>query len=127
MSSFNVCCLHNCVQSLLAPAAADDWYFSYWDCPDSHLAVLQDTTYQEAWSRAVTAAQHLIQDKVVLDVGCGLGTLSMLAAKVCQSHTTAAAGDAALPALFRRGGLQPSQSFQGSRTLFHMKCITAHC
>lgn len=72
------------LQSLLAPGADDDWYFSYWDCPDSHLAVLQDTAYQEAWSRAVAAAQHLIQDKVVLDVGCGLGMLPMLAAKVRQ-------------------------------------------
>lgn len=69
-------------QALLSSDISDEWYFSYWDCPDSHLAVLQDTAYQTAWADAIAAAQHLIRDKIVLDVGCGLGTLSMLAAKV---------------------------------------------
>jgi cyclopropane fatty-acyl-phospholipid synthase-like methyltransferase len=56
---------------------------SYWDCPDAHLPVLQDLPYQAAWERALQAAAPLLQDAVVLDVGCGLGTLAMAAAQVC--------------------------------------------
>jgi len=44
--------------------------------------VLQDTPYQAAWGRALEVAAPLLQDKLVLDVGCGLGTLAMAAARV---------------------------------------------
>jgi cyclopropane fatty-acyl-phospholipid synthase-like methyltransferase len=59
---------------------------SYWDCPDAHLPVLQDSAYQAAWGRALEAAAPLLKGAVVLDVGCGLGTLAMAAAKVRGKH-----------------------------------------
>jgi cyclopropane fatty-acyl-phospholipid synthase-like methyltransferase len=57
-------------------------FCSYWDCPDAHLPVLQDAPYQAAWERALAAAAPLLQDAVVLDIGCAMGTLAMAAAKV---------------------------------------------
>lgn len=56
---------------------------SYWDCPDAHLPVLQDAPYQAAWGRALEVAAPLLQGAVVLDIGCGIGTLAMAAAQVC--------------------------------------------
>jgi cyclopropane fatty-acyl-phospholipid synthase-like methyltransferase len=48
--------------------------------------VLQDSAYQAAWGRALEAAAPLLKGAVVLDVGCGLGTLAMAAAKVRGKH-----------------------------------------
>lgn len=74
------------LQALLGGSGgdADSWYFSYWDAPDAHLPVLQDAAYQAAWGRCIeaAAAAGLFRDKVVMDVGCGLGSLAMMAAKV---------------------------------------------
>lgn len=73
----------HCLQALLAAPGSDEWYYSYWDCPDAHLPVLQDKPYQAAWAAAFdSAGPAVFKDKVVLDVGCGLGTLAIAAAKV---------------------------------------------
>jgi ribosomal protein L11 methylase PrmA len=45
--------------------------------------MLKDTVRTRAYQSAIMNNPHLFKDKVVLDVGCGTGILSMFAAKVC--------------------------------------------
>lgn len=44
--------------------------------------MLKDTVRTRAYQHAICNNPHLFKDKVVLDVGCGTGILSMFAAKV---------------------------------------------
>jgi predicted RNA methylase len=45
--------------------------------------MLKDTVRTRAYQNAIMNNPHLFKDKIVLDVGCGTGILSMFAAKVC--------------------------------------------
>jgi hypothetical protein len=47
-----------------------------------HEDMLKDTVRTRAYQSAIMNNPHLFKDKVVLDVGCGTGILSMFAAKV---------------------------------------------
>ncbi|XP_038049177.1 protein arginine N-methyltransferase 2-like isoform X2 [Patiria miniata] len=51
------------------------------DSQKLHLEMLQDKPRNTAYFTAIQQNQHRIQDKVVLDVGCGTGILSMSAVK----------------------------------------------
>ena len=46
-----------------------------------HEEMLKDEVRTRAYMTAITAHKHLFKDKIVLDVGCGTGILSMFAAK----------------------------------------------
>lgn len=50
-----------------------------------HEDMLKDTVRTRAYQNAIMNNAHLFKDKVVLDVGCGTGILSMFAAKVKTS------------------------------------------
>ena len=52
-----------------------DFYF------DTHEEMLKDEVMTLTYRKAVLYNEHLFKGKVVLDVGCGTGILSMFAAK----------------------------------------------
>ena len=49
--------------------------------PDIHETMLKDTVRTDAYRDFIYGNKELFKDKVVLDVGCGTGVLSMFAAK----------------------------------------------
>lgn len=62
--------------------AASSSFFRYWDNPAVHLSYLRDDALMSAWRQALTRNAGLLQDKVVLDLGCGPGHLATLCAQV---------------------------------------------
>ncbi|PNH02506.1 putative protein arginine N-methyltransferase 6 [Tetrabaena socialis] len=86
-------------------------YFRRWDDPALHQPMLQDRVLIAAWRKALEAAPPgALAGKVVLDVGCGLGLLSMLAAKAGAARVVAVDGSAgaveAARRIIRANGLQ---------------------
>ena len=59
----------------------DSGYFQSYDHFDIHREMLQDQIRTLAYKDAVEKNPSVFKDKVVLDVGCGSGILSMIAAK----------------------------------------------
>lgn len=51
--------------------------------------MLKDTTRTKAYEMAITKNKELFEGKVVLDVGCGTGVLSIFAAKAGAKHVYA--------------------------------------
>lgn len=51
-----------------------------------HEEMLKDTVRTGSYRNAIIQNPHLFKDKVVLDVGCGTGILSMFAAKAGAKH-----------------------------------------
>ena len=47
--------------------------------------MLKDTVRTKTYQQAILYNTFLFKDKVVLDVGCGTGILSLFAAKVCTA------------------------------------------
>ena len=60
---------------------AKDYYFDSYSHFGIHEEMLKDTVRTESYRKAITGNKHLFKDKVVLDVGCGTGILSMFAAQ----------------------------------------------
>ena len=58
-----------------------DYYFDSYSHFGIHEEMLKDTVRTLAYKHAIQRNRHLFQDKVVLDVGCGTGILSMFAAE----------------------------------------------
>lgn len=58
-----------------------DYYFDSYAHFGIHEEMLKDEVRTESYQRAITNNKHLYRDKVVLDVGCGTGILSMFAAR----------------------------------------------
>ncbi len=48
--------------------------------------MLKDTVRTGSYRNAIVNNPHLFKDKLVLDVGCGTGILSMFAAKAGAKH-----------------------------------------
>ena len=58
-----------------------DYYFDSYAHFGIHEEMLQDEVRTLTYRNAMLHNKHLFKDKVVLDVGCGTGILSMFAAK----------------------------------------------
>ena len=50
-----------------------------------HEEMLKDTVRTRSYQNAISGISHLLKGKVVLDVGCGTGILSLFAAQVSPS------------------------------------------
>ena len=59
----------------------EEGYFESYSYNDIHQTMLQDTVRTDAYRDFIYGNKHLFKDKVVLDVGCGTGILSMFCAK----------------------------------------------
>ncbi|OQD77853.1 hypothetical protein PENDEC_c002G02581 [Penicillium decumbens] len=60
---------------------ADEDYFTSYSYNTIHESMLKDTIRTDAYRDFVYENKHIFKDKVVLDVGCGTGILSMFCAK----------------------------------------------
>lgn len=59
----------------------DTYYFSSYSNSSIHETMLQDTVRTEAYQNAILGNPHLFEGKIVMDIGCGTGILSLFAAK----------------------------------------------
>ena len=62
---------------------------SRWDLPGSHMTYLSDSAALMAFFYQIIATSNLFKDKVVIDAGCGVGSLSILLAKAGARHVVA--------------------------------------
>ncbi|KAL8709471.1 MAG: hypothetical protein Q9220_005854 [cf. Caloplaca sp. 1 TL-2023] len=67
----------------------DSHYFSSYDHNEIHETMLQDTIRTDAYRDFIYENKHLFAGKVVLDVGCGTGILSLFCAKAGASKVIA--------------------------------------
>lgn len=67
-------------------AFSEQHYFTSYDHFGIHEEMLKDTSRTLSYRSAMYKNKHLFKDKVVLDVGCGTGILSMFAAKAGAKH-----------------------------------------
>mmetsp|Transcript_19855 Transcript_19855/g.32639 ORF Transcript_19855/g.32639 Transcript_19855/m.32639 type:complete len:353 (-) Transcript_19855:1702-2760(-) len=65
----------------LQGATSKDYYFDSYAHFGIHEEMLKDEVRTKSYMRSIVQNRHLFKDKVVLDVGCGTGILSMFAAK----------------------------------------------
>lgn len=65
---------------------SEQHYFSSYDHFGIHEEMLKDTSRTLSYRQAMYKNKHLFKDKIVLDVGCGTGILSMFAAKAGAKH-----------------------------------------
>ncbi|QIW97713.1 hypothetical protein AMS68_003231 [Peltaster fructicola] len=68
-------------QAARAEEKYDQQYFEGYSYNDIHQTMLQDTVRTDAYRDFIYDNKHLFKDKVVMDVGCGTGILSMFCAK----------------------------------------------
>lgn len=68
----------------LAPSEAH--YFNSYNHHGIHEEMLKDEVRTRSYMNAIVQNKHLFKDKIVLDVGCGTGILSMFAAKAGAKH-----------------------------------------
>jgi len=64
----------------------DSGYFGTYSHHDIHAEMLQDKVRTEAYQKAILSNPDTFANKIVLDVGCGSGILSMFAAKAGAKH-----------------------------------------
>ncbi|UNI19728.1 Type I protein arginine methyltransferase [Purpureocillium takamizusanense] len=68
---------------------SSDYYFESYAFNDIHETMLKDRVRTDAYRDFIYGNKHLIKDKVVLDIGCGTGILSMFCAKAGAAHVIA--------------------------------------
>ncbi|PHH61588.1 hypothetical protein CDD81_8169 [Ophiocordyceps australis] len=61
--------------------ASDSYYFESYAAHEIHETMLKDRVRTDAYRDFIYGNKHLFKDKVVLDIGCGTGILSMFCAK----------------------------------------------
>jgi predicted RNA methylase len=66
-----------------------DYYFDSYAHHAIHEEMLKDEVRTLTYQMAIMHNKHLFQDKIVLDVGCGTGILSMFACKAGAKHVFA--------------------------------------
>merc|ERR1719272_300982 len=66
-----------------------DYYFDSYAHFGIHEEMLKDSVRTLTYRQAIEGNAHLFKDKIVLDVGCGTGILSMFAAKAGAKHVYA--------------------------------------
>jgi hypothetical protein len=66
-----------------------DYYFDSYAHHAIHEEMLKDEVRTRTYQLAILENRHLFKDKVVLDVGCGTGILSMFAAQAGARHVYA--------------------------------------
>lgn len=66
-----------------------DYYFDSYSHYAIHEEMLKDEIRTSTYRKAIEWNPHLFQGKVVMDVGCGTGILSMFAAKAGAKHVIA--------------------------------------
>jgi len=65
---------------------AKDYYFDSYSHFGIHEEMLKDFVRTDTYRKSIVDNKHLFQGKVVLDVGCGTGILSMFAADAGAKH-----------------------------------------
>lgn len=60
---------------------AGDYYFDSYSSIEIHEIMLKDSVRSDAYRDFVYDNKHLFKDKIIMDVGCGSGILSLFAAK----------------------------------------------
>ncbi|ODV63616.1 protein-arginine omega-N methyltransferase HMT1 [Ascoidea rubescens DSM 1968] len=68
---------------------SEQHYFSSYDHFGIHEEMLKDKVRTLSYRDAIFHNKHLFKDKIVLDVGCGTGILSMFAARAGAKHVIA--------------------------------------
>ena len=63
-----------------------DYYFDSYAHFGIHEEMLKDEVRTLTYRNSMYHNKHLFKDKIVLDVGCGTGILSMFAAKAGAKH-----------------------------------------
>mmetsp|Transcript_11306 Transcript_11306/g.17113 ORF Transcript_11306/g.17113 Transcript_11306/m.17113 type:complete len:454 (+) Transcript_11306:75-1436(+) len=78
------------VQMAEAEASSDktsrDYYFDSYSHYGIHEEMLKDEVRTRTYQTAILNNKHLFKDKIVLDVGCGTGILSMFCAQAGARH-----------------------------------------
>jgi protein arginine N-methyltransferase 1 len=74
-------CAMDTTTTVAADAEKLDYYFDSYSHFGIHEEMLKDEVRTLAYRDAIQKNAHLFKDKVVLDVGCGTGILSMFAAQ----------------------------------------------
>lgn len=69
-----------------ADGTAKDYYFDSYSHFGIHEEMLKDSVRTESYMNAIKQNAHIFKNKVVLDVGCGTGILSMFAAQAGAKH-----------------------------------------
>ncbi|GMM27330.1 protein-arginine omega-N methyltransferase [Martiniozyma asiatica (nom. inval.)] len=68
---------------------SEQHYFGSYDHFGIHEEMLKDRVRTLSYRNAIMKNKHLFKDKIVLDVGCGTGVLSMFAAQAGAKHVIA--------------------------------------
>ncbi|KAJ9092510.1 hypothetical protein QFC19_008723 [Naganishia cerealis] len=71
------------------PKDNDSYYFDSYAANDIHELMLRDTTRTVSYGRFILSNPDVFKDKLVMDVGCGTGILSMFAARAGAKHVYA--------------------------------------
>ncbi|KAI5450050.1 hypothetical protein NCC49_003812 [Naganishia albida] len=71
------------------PKDNDSYYFDSYAANDIHELMLRDTTRTVSYGRFILSNPGAFKDKLVMDVGCGTGILSMFAARAGAKHVYA--------------------------------------
>ena len=73
----------------VTPARNQDSYVDSYAHFGIHEEMIKDTVRTESYKNAIMRNKHLFEGKVVLDVGCGTGILSIFAARAGARHVYA--------------------------------------
>lgn len=81
-------------------AGKHDYYFNSYSSHHIHEEMLKDSHRTNTYREAIEGNKNQFKDKIVLDIGCGTGILSIFAARAGAKHVYAI--DAAEIALFAK-------------------------